>query len=293
MISIIAPVFNEEDYISEMIKSILAQNHPDWELLFVDDGSTDKTADIIEHWAQKDQRIHLVSLRKKLGKVAAFNTAFAAAQGDLICHVGGDDTLPTSSLSDRAQAFRGAPALSVTLGKLQPVDHRGQKTSPPIPRGPKGSQSSPGATYSRALADLIFPIPAELPSEDIWLGNAAVACSAEIIHLQTSIINYRIHKNNSNPRHKSFEAMSEAISARLRAYDLLLLSSLPLTPEFKYQFALNVTTEQLRYRGNTIKLLTLKTLPLVERLALASMSNPLLWKARQRLGLRVTGWRGK
>lgn len=292
-VSVIAPVYNEQLYLSQMLESLVQQDHRDWEILLVDDGSTDDTARIIEEWSARDPRIKTVSLGEKLGKVAAFNRAFEAATGDLICHVGGDDTLPRNSLSERVRALNGAPELSVALGKLQVVDAENQPVGSPIPRGANGSQSSPGATYSRKLADLIFPVPTVLPSEDIWLGNAAVACSKKVIHMRSAVINYRIHPNNSNPRHKPFKAMSRAMSERLEAYHLLLNSSLPIGVESRRKFQMFATAEQLRYEGATLRIVSLRGLPLVDRVAIASMSNPVLWTVRQHLGVLATGWRGK
>ena len=57
MISIIMPVYNAESYISEAIESVCKQNYADWELLIVNDGSSDHSPEIIEKYAQKDPRI--------------------------------------------------------------------------------------------------------------------------------------------------------------------------------------------------------------------------------------------
>jgi len=291
--SLICPVYNEELFLNDMLASLVAQTHQDWEALLIDDGSTDNSASIIENWAAKDDRIKPVSLRVKLGKVHAFNLAFSKSTGDLICHVGGDDFLTPSSLTDRESAFREADPFAVVFAKLQVIDENGAAISSPIPRGQYGSQSSPGATYSRALANLIFPIPTDLPSEDIWLGNAAAGCAQSVIHLQTPVIFYRIHSNNSNPRHKSFDEMTKAIHSRYQALDLLLESDLPLSEASRKKLQAFAAAEQLRYARQTLKILWYKDLPLIDRVAISSMSNPALWRIRQKLGVAATGWRGK
>ena len=60
LISIIMPVYNGERFLSEAIESIIAQTYENWELLAVDDGSTDKSLQIIEAYAEKDGRIKLL-----------------------------------------------------------------------------------------------------------------------------------------------------------------------------------------------------------------------------------------
>ena len=88
-----------------MIDSILVQSHRDWELLFVDDGSEDDTVELIEKAAGKDSRIRLVSAARKLGKVKAFNHCYAAATGQIMVLLAGDDRLPARSLAARAASL--------------------------------------------------------------------------------------------------------------------------------------------------------------------------------------------
>ena len=57
--SIIIPVYNGERYIKESVESVINQSYPNWELIIVNDGSTDATAQIINKYAQKDTRIKL------------------------------------------------------------------------------------------------------------------------------------------------------------------------------------------------------------------------------------------
>lgn len=293
LVSIVTPVFNEERFLPTMLASLQAQTYDSWELLLVDDGSTDGTAGVIEDWAARDERIKAVSVGTKLGKVAAFNAAFAASSGDLLCHVGGDDLLPEGSLAARVQGLSGAPDKAVIFGKLQMVDMHGRTISRPFPRGSKGSQSSAGSTYSRRLADLLFPIPTALPSEDIWLGNGALALAQEVRHSVESIYLYRIHGGNSNPRHKTFRQMSDAMHSRAQALSLLAESDLPLTEETRKWLTVRARAEDMRYDGARFTLMKERSLHPIDRLALLSMSHPALWRVRQRLGVAVTGWRGR
>jgi glycosyltransferase involved in cell wall biosynthesis len=293
-LSLLCPVFNEERYLDEMLRSVQGQTWTDWEVLLVDDGSTDQTTDIMARWSGQDDRIRIVSSGRKVGKVAAFNLAYEASVGDLICHVGGDDVLPTNSLSVRAAALPDATVSGVLFGKLQIIDSESVPAGHPIPRGEHGSRSSPGATYTRELCRSIFPIPAALPSEDIWLGNAAAGAADHVVHEQQPVIHYRMHPGNSNPRAKPFAEMDRSIAVRQEALRLLAEAEhVPLSESFRQSLWDRVALEQLRRDGRVLAILGARRHRAADRLAHASMASPMLWRARQRLGARASGWRGR
>lgn len=292
LVSVLIPARNEEDYLSEMLASLAAQSYPHWEAILVDDGSIDQTPNIMRDWASRDDRFRIASVGTRLGKVLAFNLAFRCSRGSIICHVGGDDLMPTDSLEARRLAFKGTLGRTVVLGKLQVIDSNGRSLGQAIPRGTKGSQSGPGSAFSRRLADEIFPVPVELPSEDIWLGYAAVGCASEVIHIREIVTKYRVHSENSNPRSKPFNDMTESIHRRMAALQLLLdAPHLPLRHSSRSYLQERCKAEAFRYNGQVLRILGMRHLPLADRLAIATMSQPLLWALRQRLGHVLSGWR--
>lgn len=82
MISVIMPVYNSERYISEAIDSICNQSYENWELLIVNDGSTDHTAKIINDYAKKDSRIRVFH---KKNQGVSLTRNYALNQIPLIC----------------------------------------------------------------------------------------------------------------------------------------------------------------------------------------------------------------
>lgn len=90
------PVYNAEPYLDETIRSILAQTYKDFELLIIDDGSTDKSAEIIQSYS--DKRIVFISRANK-GQTATLNEALKLAKGEYIARHDADDT----SMPDRFQ----------------------------------------------------------------------------------------------------------------------------------------------------------------------------------------------
>ena len=92
MISVVVPVYNMESYLCKCLDSIHAQTYPDFELLLVDDGSTDASPSICDSFALKDDRVRVIH-KKNGGVSSARNCGLDAAKGELISFVDNDDLL--------------------------------------------------------------------------------------------------------------------------------------------------------------------------------------------------------
>jgi glycosyltransferase involved in cell wall biosynthesis len=108
-ISIIVPAFNLEGYIDKTLESIVHQTFHDWEVLVVDDGSTDNTPALIEQWAQRDSRIKLLRNKRSKGVSGARNTGIDNAQGRWISFLDGDDLFKENALEARVRASNAYP----------------------------------------------------------------------------------------------------------------------------------------------------------------------------------------
>ena len=91
LVSVIMPVYNGERYVAEAIDSMLAQSFTDFELLIVDDGSTDGSAAIIQAYAERDKRIRFFQHERNIGQGPTLNTGLAAATGAYITNMDCDD----------------------------------------------------------------------------------------------------------------------------------------------------------------------------------------------------------
>lgn len=91
MISIITPSYNSEKFISETIDSVLAQTYQNWEMIIVDDVSTDNSIGVISKYLVLDNRIKLIQLNKNSGAAVARNTAIKIAKGRYIAFLDSDD----------------------------------------------------------------------------------------------------------------------------------------------------------------------------------------------------------
>ena len=89
-VSVIIPVYNAEKYIGRCIESVQAQTYKEWQMILVDDGSNDKSPDICEKYADKDERIHVIR-QENAGPGVARNTGISKAVGKYIVFIDSDD----------------------------------------------------------------------------------------------------------------------------------------------------------------------------------------------------------
>ena len=91
LVSIITPSYNSEQYIGQMIESIIAQTYSNWELLITDDCSTDNSCTVISNYITKDDRIKLFRLKENSGAGVARNESIKHAKGRYIAFCDSDD----------------------------------------------------------------------------------------------------------------------------------------------------------------------------------------------------------
>ncbi|GFI16801.1 putative glycosyltransferase EpsJ [Lachnospiraceae bacterium] len=99
IISVIVPVYNVEKYLDECIQSVLKQTYDKFELICVNDGSTDYSLDILEKYCEQDQRIKVIT-QKNQGLSVARNTGIEHAKGKYLLFLDGDDLLEDYTLND-------------------------------------------------------------------------------------------------------------------------------------------------------------------------------------------------
>lgn len=97
-ISVIIPVYNQEKYVGKCIRSVLGQSFLDFEIIIVNDGSTDKSLSICQKYAKKDARISIVN-KENEGIAQARKDGFLKSKGDYICFLDSDDYLAKEALA--------------------------------------------------------------------------------------------------------------------------------------------------------------------------------------------------
>ena len=107
LISIIIPNYNKAEFISETINSVLIQTYTNWELLIVDDGSTDNSIEIINTFVDKDRRIKFLKrVRLPKGGSTCRNIGLDSAKGDYVIFLDSDDLLISTVLGNRIKEIQ-------------------------------------------------------------------------------------------------------------------------------------------------------------------------------------------
>lgn len=104
LISIVVPVYNVEQYLRDCLDSVLKQNYQDYEIILVNDGSTDNSVKICEEYIRKDNRIHLIN-QKNAGASAARNKGMRYASGKYLYFLDSDDWLEEDTLEKLVQCI--------------------------------------------------------------------------------------------------------------------------------------------------------------------------------------------
>jgi|TARA_B100001964_G_C14101159_1_gene539395 glycosyltransferase involved in cell wall biosynthesis len=125
MISIIMPVYNSSQYLKYAIDSVLNQTYKNWELLIINDGSTDKSSNIILSY--DDDRVKYY-VQKHQGVSAARNKALKLMRGKYFCFLDADDIMPPGSLLSRIMIFRKNSNISFVDGVVLTKNHKMDKT---------------------------------------------------------------------------------------------------------------------------------------------------------------------
>lgn len=126
LVSIITPVYNSEKYLFETINSVINQTYLCWELILVDDASTDASIDIIKKFQAQDNRIKLFQLEKNSGTGIARNFALQKAQGRFIAFLDADDLWKPEKLQTQI-SFLQENKLPFTFSFYEVIDEQGIK----------------------------------------------------------------------------------------------------------------------------------------------------------------------
>jgi len=125
IISILLPVYNVESYVKESVNSILAQTFIDFELIIVNDGSTDSSLSILKELAQQDSRINIIS-RPNTGIVGALNDGLNMCSGKYIARIDADDLYPVDRLLTQVNWLEENPEYGAICGGLTAINENGK-----------------------------------------------------------------------------------------------------------------------------------------------------------------------
>jgi glycosyltransferase involved in cell wall biosynthesis len=221
--SVLMSNYNYGRYLMAAVDSVLDQTVSDFEIIIVDDGSTDDSPQIIEDLCKKDDRIRGV-MQRNLGQAIGLNRAFAESRGRIICLLDSDDLWKPTKLERVGRAIADSPDAAVVQHQLYVIRHDSKRVKRFCPRLSSGKVvndiatmkqiawfvPTSGLAFPRAIYTKISPIPEHLTlCADAYVARAAVA-HGRLFSIDTPLGYYRIHGANGwtgNPNRKNPDRM--------------------------------------------------------------------------------------
>ena len=126
-VSIIIPSYNYALYIKKAIESVLKQTYKNWELIIIDDASTDNSLNVIKEYLKKDSRVKLIINEKNIGLASSLKKAIKFADGDWISFLESDDEFLPESIEEKVKAARlGADVIYTDVELFQDKDKKAE-----------------------------------------------------------------------------------------------------------------------------------------------------------------------
>ena len=227
-VSVVMPAYNAERFIGEAIDSVIRQTVNDWELIVVDDGSTDRTAAIVSSY--RDPRIKLVSAGSRGGQAAARNIGTSIASFPFLSYLDADDRLMPDNFATLRQALDMHPDAVVAYGTHVRIDETGKRygtrrlathlarpTGDVLPQFLCGNHMVNGgvALARKAAVRQVGGFKAGLPCNDDWVLWAHLAAIGDFHHVPGYVaLEYReLSTGITQTVSKTFEKRLPAIEA--------------------------------------------------------------------------------
>lgn len=210
LFSVIIPCYNRSEMISDTISSVLNQTERDFELILVDDGSTDDTKDVIKKWIEKDNRILLVEqANSERGK--ARNHGWKCANGEWICFLDSDDLMLADHLKTIKEAIIQHPNVGLFASKYSFVEN-GKKYASPMSRLNEGMYSYKALIKGNPFAcnitiknnhpeNITFREERVFSSMEDWIFLFSNLWSRELFLIGKNTLEMREHENRSMRNH--------------------------------------------------------------------------------------------
>ncbi len=209
-VAVLMPVFDAGKYLAQAIESVLQQTHTDFELIIVDDGSTDESSDICKYYMQKDSRVTLVS-QPNSGMAAALNRGLFLARTDWVFRMDADDVMLPTRLERQLDFIARHPLVKVTSCEARYIDAQGKvfgKTANDIKDVEAFYRSQrtgsvigllhPGVAMHRQTALEVGGYRGKFwPADDIDLWNRIAEAGHMILVQDEVLLYYRIHKSSA------------------------------------------------------------------------------------------------
>jgi hypothetical protein len=224
-VSVVMSVYNGDRFLREAIESVLAQTLSDFELVVVDDGSTDSSSEILAEYAASDSRV-VIERQTNQGRARALNRGFVLARGPLVARFDADDVALPNRLESQRQFLVEHETVAAVGGAVIFVDGRGREFGQwqyPLTH----AEIREALRYTTPLVHPAVmvrkdafhrtggyrPVLPEAEDLDLWLRMAE---SYELANVPQLVIRYRIHAGQATAQDHELQTLC-AVAARLSA----------------------------------------------------------------------------
>lgn len=223
LISILTPVYNQEKFIGETIESVINQTYQNWEMLVVDDCSTDSSWEVIKKFTQKDERIKIFRNEENIGLIKNWEFLIDQSRGEYIAFLEGDDVFLPENLARKIEILEKFPEVRMVYSNFSVVDDSGKiiiknyhdklkiksyKNEKIDPAGYLYSKRIPFYSYSQIMIEKnilsISGYPRSLdPKEKMflpsdWDFNFRVSTKFKVYFIDQILLKYRKHPGGSS-----------------------------------------------------------------------------------------------
>lgn len=158
LISILIPFKNTESYLADCLNSIVKQSYSNWELLIVDDGSTDTSYEIVKHYTTNESRIHLFK-NEGHGIIEALRTAYKHAKGTFVARMDSDDLMVSNKLEQMQQSLLKHGKGHLALGQVRYFSDEGIGNGYKRYENWLNTLTSKGTNFNEIYKECVIPSP--------------------------------------------------------------------------------------------------------------------------------------
>ncbi len=209
LVSVIIPCYNREKYIEECVISVLAQTYKNFEIIIINDASTDNSADVIKKLQQENpQKIKVFTNKKNLNRSISRNIGINKSKGELICFLDSDDKWYPNKLTTQVQVMENNPEISFCGTGMDYINEEGKAKKIPIYLSRSGeiflhilarccSINTCSVMLRRPFVEKIGNFKHNrIPAEDFdyWLRASFLG---KYRHIPEDLVSYRIHEEQS------------------------------------------------------------------------------------------------
>ena len=303
LVSLVIPAYNHADYLSEAVRSVLAQDYPLLELIVIDDGSTDNTTEVLSelgagfYWESQNN----------MGQSRTLTRGWSLAKGDILGYLSADDVLEPGAVRTSVAVLMAMPDVVATYSDFNLIDPQSRRvrrvTLPEYSYDHMLAQVScpigPGAFFLRSAylqSGPWNPNYRQMPDYDFWLR---LGLHGRFVHLPLVLAGFRVHEGSQTYSMTSPERAAEPVlivagvlnesaarnldsglKERALASANLVSAQLHLRAG-RFSSAFLCIRQAFRYSVKTV--LTWRTLRMLSNAAINRTAHRLLWKARSTL----------